>query len=230
MTTRAGEHDLAHGVEMPRGDDRLQPEAPAQQDGERHHHGEAGEHARRRRNRAGRSSPASPASGWPRSPCRPRCARRPPAAPPARPWRGRARHAACQCRAEPRQPRAKSAVEHAAPAAPGARSRMRGEIGDQPDVPEQDGEDDVGGDRREIPDQRAAPLRPELHRIGVGREPVEAGRAARDAGSGNSPAMVAANSVIASAKRLIEARQLCRVSSSSAEISVPALPMPSHQT
>ena len=44
------------------------------------------------------------------------------------------------------------------------------------------------------------------------------------------PAIATANSVIASAKRLIEARHPCRVSSSSEEISVPALPMPIHQT
>ena len=42
--------------------------------------------------------------------------------------------------------------------------------------------------------------------------------------------MEAANSVIASAKRLIEARQRCRINSSIDEISVPALPMPIHQT
>ena len=44
------------------------------------------------------------------------------------------------------------------------------------------------------------------------------------------PAIATANSVIASAKRLIEPRHCCRVSSSMAEISVPALPIPIHQT
>ncbi len=44
------------------------------------------------------------------------------------------------------------------------------------------------------------------------------------------PAMVAANSVIASAKRLVEARHFCRINSSIEEISVPALPMPIHHT
>lgn len=44
------------------------------------------------------------------------------------------------------------------------------------------------------------------------------------------PAIDTANSVIASAKRLIEARHFWRVSSSSEEISVPALPMPIHHT
>ncbi len=42
--------------------------------------------------------------------------------------------------------------------------------------------------------------------------------------------MLAANSVIASAKRLIEVRQRWRSSSSTAEMNVPAWPMPIHQT
>ena len=42
--------------------------------------------------------------------------------------------------------------------------------------------------------------------------------------------MLAAKSVIASAKRLVDARHFCRVSNSMAEIRVPALPMPIHQT
>ncbi len=44
------------------------------------------------------------------------------------------------------------------------------------------------------------------------------------------PAIATANSVIASAKRLIDPRHFWRVSSSIAEISVPALPIPIHQT
>ncbi len=44
------------------------------------------------------------------------------------------------------------------------------------------------------------------------------------------PAQATAKSVIASAKRLIEVRQFCRKSSRIAEISVPAWPMPIHQT
>ena len=44
------------------------------------------------------------------------------------------------------------------------------------------------------------------------------------------PAIATANSVIASAKRLIELRHFCRVSSSMAEINVPAFPIPIHQT
>ena len=48
--------------------------------------------------------------------------------------------------------------------------------------------------------------------------------------SGNIAAQATANSVIASAKRLIDVRQSCLSSSRIAEISVPAWPMPIHQT
>ena len=48
--------------------------------------------------------------------------------------------------------------------------------------------------------------------------------------SGNSPAQATAKRVIASAKRLIEVRQSCLSSSRIAEISVPAWPIPIHQT
>ena len=48
--------------------------------------------------------------------------------------------------------------------------------------------------------------------------------------SGNIAAHATANSVIASAKRLIDVRHCCRNSSRIAEISVPAWPMPIHQT
>ena len=44
------------------------------------------------------------------------------------------------------------------------------------------------------------------------------------------PAQATAKSVIASAKRLIDVRQSCLSSSRIAEISVPAWPMPIHQT
>ena len=44
------------------------------------------------------------------------------------------------------------------------------------------------------------------------------------------PAQATANSVIASAKRLIELRHVCRSSNRMAEISVPAWPIPIHQT
>ena len=44
------------------------------------------------------------------------------------------------------------------------------------------------------------------------------------------PAMPAAKSVIASAKRLIDVRHFCRSKSRIAEMKVPAWPMPIHQT
>ena len=44
------------------------------------------------------------------------------------------------------------------------------------------------------------------------------------------PAHTTAKRVIASAKRLIEVRHVCRSSSRIAEMSVPAWPMPIHQT
>src|SRR5687768_14448813 len=47
---------------------------------------------------------------------------------------------------------------------------------------------------------------------------------------GNTAAQATANSVIASAKRLIDVRQSCLNSSRMAEINVPACPIPIHQT
>ena len=55
---------------------------------------------------------------------------------------------------------------------------QRRQVGDQADVPEQERDGDVGGDREEVPHQRAAPLRPQVHRVGIGREPVEEPRPA----------------------------------------------------
>src|SRR5213595_2482703 len=48
--------------------------------------------------------------------------------------------------------------------------------------------------------------------------------------TGNIPAQATANSVIASANRLMEFRQDCRNKRRIAEISVPACPIPIHQT
>ncbi len=54
-----------------------------------------------------------------------------------------------------------------------------GKIGNQADVPEQDREQQIADDRPEIPDQRAAPLRPERHRVGIGGQPVGIDRPAQ---------------------------------------------------
>jgi hypothetical protein len=48
--------------------------------------------------------------------------------------------------------------------------------------------------------------------------------------AGKIPAQATANSVMASAKRLIELRHDCRSSKRMAEMSVPAWPMPIHHT
>src|SRR5262249_30635759 len=48
--------------------------------------------------------------------------------------------------------------------------------------------------------------------------------------NGKMPAQATANKVIASANRLIEVRHVCRSNRRIAEISVPAWPMPIHQT
>src|SRR5437764_12436294 len=48
--------------------------------------------------------------------------------------------------------------------------------------------------------------------------------------TGNMPAQATANNVMASAKRLIEFRHDCRSKRRMAEISVPAWPIPIHQT
>ena len=48
--------------------------------------------------------------------------------------------------------------------------------------------------------------------------------------SGYNPAQDTANNVIASAKRLIEVRQVCRSNNRIAEINVPAWPIPIHHT
>ncbi len=46
-------------------------------------------------------------------------------------------------------------------------------VRDEADVPEQQRDAEIGADREDVPHQRAAPLRPKVHRVGVGREPVE---------------------------------------------------------
>ena len=55
----------------------------------------------------------------------------------------------------------------------------RGEVGDEPDVPEQQRDREVGGHREHVPHERAPELRPERHRVGVRDEPVEELRAAQ---------------------------------------------------
>ena len=49
---------------------------------------------------------------------------------------------------------------------------QRAEVGDHSDVPEDDRDRRVGGDRKDVPRQRRAELRPQIHRVGVWEEPV----------------------------------------------------------
>ena len=70
-----------------------------------------------------------------------------------------------------------NAVEHA----PALRRRavtQGGEIGNEARIPEDDGKKQIGQNGPEIPDQCAAPLRPQTHRVGIGKQPVEIGRPA----------------------------------------------------
>ena len=123
--------------------------------------------------------------------------------------------------------------EHAVDDAADARLRsiaQRRQVGNQPDEPEQQRHRRVGRHREHVPDQRAAELRPDAHRVRVREQPVDASHGRPVWRSGKMPAHATANSVIASANRLIEVRHVCLSSSRIAEISVPAWPMPIHQT
>src|SRR5258708_25979768 len=67
-------------------------------------------------------------------------------------------------------------------------------------------------------------------RLGYGMSQYAANQGRPVWSSGKSSAQMTANSVIASAKRLMDVRHFCWSSSKIAEISVPACPMPIHQT
>ena len=65
--------------------------------------------------------------------------------------------------------------EHAVDDPADARLRpvaQRRQVGDQADEPEQQRDGRVGRDGEHVPDQRAAELRPEAHRVRVGQQPV----------------------------------------------------------
>ena len=49
----------------------------------------------------------------------------------------------------------------------------RRQVGDQPDIPEQERHRGVRGNGKHVPHQRAAPLRPEPHRVRIRHQPVE---------------------------------------------------------
>ena len=49
---------------------------------------------------------------------------------------------------------------------------QRGKVGDQTNKPEHRRDSGVGGDSKDVPHQRAAKLRPDAHRVGIGKQPV----------------------------------------------------------
>ena len=108
---------------------------------------------------------------------------------------------------------------------------QRRQVGNQADEPEQQRHGRVGRDREDVPDQRAAELRPQAHRVRVREQPV--GRQPRPAGVEQREHAGARHGE--QRHRLGEAvdrrAPLSACSSSRiAEISVPAWPMPIHQT
>ncbi len=107
---------------------------------------------------------------------------------------------------------------------------QRRQVGNQPHVPEEKRNGGVSRNREDVPDQRAAPLRPEPHRIRIRRQPVEKPRPAHvkqrekpRAGDGEERHRLG-ESVDRRPPVLLE--QAARI----AEISVPAWPIPIHQT
>ena len=53
----------------------------------------------------------------------------------------------------------------------------RGEVWNETNIPKEQRDGAVGGDGKEVPDQRTAKLRPDIHRIGIWDQPVEKPRA-----------------------------------------------------
>ena len=107
---------------------------------------------------------------------------------------------------------------------------QRRQVGNQADEPEQQRNRAVGRNREHVPDQRAAELRPDPHRARDTGTCNTPSTDARCGSAGTMPAQATANSVIASAKRLIEVRHFWFSKNKIAEISVPAWPIPIHQT
>ena len=86
-------------------------------------------------------------------------------------------------------------------------------------------------DREHVPDRRTCGrTRPHAHAVRCGSSQFAASHGRPVWMSGNISAQATAKSVMASAKRLIDVRQSCLRSRRIAEISVPAWPMPIHQT
>ena len=106
---------------------------------------------------------------------------------------------------------------------------QRREVGNQTNKPEQQRNRAVRRNREDVPYQRAAECGHSVVVLGYGNSKYAIhGRPVWI--SGNKPAQATANSVIASAKRLIDVRHFWFNKNKIAEISVPAWPIPIHQT
>ena len=64
------------------------------------------------------------------------------------------------------------AVKYFLPIFPGAIAHGR-KIRDQTEKPEEERDGEISADRKNVPHQRAAKLRPHAHGVGIGKEPVE---------------------------------------------------------
>src|SRR5207302_6760485 len=105
----------------------------------------------------------------------------------------------------------------------------RGQIRNKADEPEQQRNGTVGGNCKNVPDERAAKLRPEPHRAGI-REHVEGHPRApgmnqrEDAGAGDGEGRHGFREPVDRGTPLLMQRNKI------AEMSVPAWPIPIHQT
>ncbi|GJE71514.1 hypothetical protein CHKEEEPN_3060 [Methylorubrum podarium] len=171
----AGEqHHLRHGVEMGRGDHRLKIEAPADDDRQHHHHGETRIH--RADDEVGREDRFLPAGHQARGEVEAddgvdRADER----------HGQRRHGLVEALVDRPVPGRAAPTERqrAVDPLPDARPRPvahRGEVRQEAGEPEDQREQQVAQDRPEIPDQRRTPLRPEIHGVRIGREPVRVER------------------------------------------------------
>ena len=59
------------------------------------------------------------------------------------------------------------------PAAPARAIAQGGKVRDQSQIPKHQRQQQVGQNREKVPNQRAAPLGPQAHHVGIGRQPIE---------------------------------------------------------
>ena len=105
-----------------------------------------------------------------------------------------------------------------------------GQVGHHAHVPEHQRDEHVGADGEDVPEQRAAEVRPHPVLVREREDVPDRARRGRRGSRGRVPAQTTAKIVIASAKRLIPVRHFCRKRKRIAEISVPAWPIPTQKT